>query len=43
MWFDFPEKLIFDESYYRTARLNEAVRLIHAPNAQLPENKKGQT
>lgn len=39
----FPEKLIFDGHGYRTARINEAVRLIFSLGAAFSQNKKGQT
>lgn len=39
----FPEKLCFDESGYRTARLNEAVRLIYKLGTAFSEKEKGQT
>ncbi len=39
----FPDKLIFDGSSYRTARVNEAVRVIFNLGAAFEENKKGQT
>ncbi|MEC5143190.1 hypothetical protein [Chitinophaga sp. 212800010-3] len=39
----FPEKLVFDGINYRTARLNEAVKLIYTLDAGFPENKNGQT
>lgn len=35
--------LVFDGSHYRTARLNEAVKLIYSMDAGLTENKNGQT
>src|SRR5438105_5342597 len=37
----FPEKLIFDGFNYRTARLNEAVRLIYSLDAAFEGNKNG--
>jgi hypothetical protein len=39
----FPEKLVFDGLYYRTARLNEAVSLIYSIGKGFSENKKRQT
>lgn len=39
----FPEKLVFDGSRYRTARLNEAVRLIYKLDKDSSQNKNGQT
>lgn len=39
----FPEKLTFDGFHYRTARLNEAVRLIYSTDKGFSENKNGQT
>ena len=39
----FPEKLVFDGSRYRTARLNEAVRLIYKLDKGFGQNKSGQT
>ena len=37
----FPENLIFDGEGYRTARLNEAVRLIYLIDKDLDKNKNG--
>ena len=37
----FPEKLIFDGFNYRTARLNEAVRIIYSLDTAFGENKNG--
>ncbi len=39
----YPEKLTFDGFHYRTARLNEAVRLIYSMGKDFSENKIGQT
>jgi site-specific DNA recombinase len=39
----FPEKLTFNEFYYRTTRINEAVRLIYMMDKELDENKNGQS
>lgn len=39
----FPEKLFFDGFRYRTARLNEAVRLIYKLDKDFSQNKNGQT
>jgi site-specific DNA recombinase len=39
----YPEKLVFDGFQYRTARLNEAVRLIYSLDKGFSENKNGQT
>ncbi len=39
----YPEKLVFDGFQYRTARLNEAVRLIYSLGKGFSENKNGQT
>ncbi len=39
----YPEKIVFDGINYRTARLNEAVKLIYSLGAGFSENKKGQT
>ena len=39
----YPEKLTFDGFHYRTARLNEAVRLIYSMGEGFSENKNGQT
>ncbi len=39
----FPEKLVFDGSNYRTARLNEAVELIYSLGKGFSKNKNGQT
>ena len=39
----FPDKLVFDGSSYRTARVNEAVRIIFNLGAAFLENKMGQT
>lgn len=36
----FPEKLVFEKTGYRTARLNEAVQLIYAMGAAFSGNKK---
>ena len=36
----YPEKLTFDDFAVRTARLNEAVRLIYSRGAGSSENKK---
>src|SRR5690606_14049235 len=38
----FPEKLVFDGERYRTARVNEAARLIYAIDKGFGENKTGQ-
>lgn len=38
----FPEKLVFDGFYFRTARLNESARLIYTLNKGLDENENGQ-
>ena len=37
----FPENLTFNGEYYRTARLNEAVRQIYLIEKELQENKNG--
>ena len=37
----YPEMLIFENGAYRTARINEAVRLICKPDKALKEHKKG--
>ena len=37
----FPEKLTFDGENFRTARLNEAVRLIYTLDMAFKENKNG--
>lgn len=37
----FPEKLIFDGKAYRTARVNEAIRLIRTLDKGFGENKNG--
>jgi site-specific DNA recombinase len=37
----FPENLTFNGSFYRTARLNEAVRQIYLIEKELQENKNG--
>ena len=37
----FPENLIFNGEYYRTTRLNEAVRQIYLIERELGENKNG--
>jgi site-specific DNA recombinase len=39
----FPEKLIFNVNQYRTARVNEAVKLIYNVGKGFSENKNGQT
>lgn len=39
----FPEKLVFEENSYRTARVNEAVQLIYAIDKAFSEKEKGQT
>ena len=39
----FPEKLIFNGINYRTARVNEAVKLIYNVGKGFNENKNGQT
>ncbi len=39
----YPEKLTFDGFRYRTARINEAVRLIYSMDKGFSENKIGQT
>lgn len=39
----FPEKLVFEENAYRTARVNEAVQLIYSIDKAFREKKKGQT
>ncbi len=39
----FPEKLIFNGNQYRTARVNEAVKLIYNVGKGFNENKNGQT
>ena len=39
----FPEKLVFDGFQYRTARLNEAVRLIYSLGKGFSQNENGQT
>lgn len=39
----FPEKLVFDGFQYRTARLNEAVRLIYSMGKGFSQNENGQT
>jgi site-specific DNA recombinase len=39
----YPEKLVFDGFHYRTARLNETVRLIYSLEKGFIENKNGQT
>ena len=39
----YPEKLVFDGFNYRTARLNEAVELIHKLVEGFSENENGQT
>jgi site-specific DNA recombinase len=39
----YPEKLVFNGFHYRTARLNEAVRLIYTMGKSFSENKNGQT
>ena len=38
----FPEKLTFNGFYYRTTRINEAIRLIYMMDRELNENKNGQ-
>jgi site-specific DNA recombinase len=38
----FPEKLTFNGFYYRTTRINEAIRLIYMMSRELDENKNGQ-
>ena len=38
----FPEKVTFSGFYYRTARINEVVRLMYAMDANLGENKNRQ-
>jgi hypothetical protein len=38
----FPEKLTFNGFYYRTTRINEAIRLIYMVSRALDENKNGQ-
>jgi site-specific DNA recombinase len=38
----FPEKLTFNGFYYRTTRINEAVRLIYSLDADLTEKENGQ-
>jgi len=38
----FPEKLTFDGFYYRTTRINEAVRLICVMDNELDKNKNRQ-
>lgn len=38
----FPDKLEFDGEHYRTARVNEAVRLIFSIGAAFEEKEKGQ-
>ena len=39
----YPEKLTFDGFHYRTARLNEAIRLIYSMGKGFNENKNGQS
>ena len=39
----YPDKLTFDGFTFRTARLNEAARLIYSLDKALSENKKGQS
>lgn len=38
----YPEKLVFEENGYRTARINEAVSLIYKIDKAFRQNKKGQ-
>ena len=38
----FPEKLTFNGFYYRTTRVNEAIRLIYMMDREPDENKNGQ-
>jgi DNA invertase Pin-like site-specific DNA recombinase len=38
----FPEKLEFDGEHFRTARVNEAVKLIYNVGVAFSQNKKGQ-
>jgi hypothetical protein len=37
----YPENLTFNRSFYRTSRLNEAVRQIYMIEKELQENKNG--
>jgi site-specific DNA recombinase len=37
----FPENLTFNGEYYRTTRINEAVRQIYLIEKELQENKNG--
>lgn len=39
----YPEKIVFEENTYRTARLNEAVSLIYKLSKAFSQNKNGQT
>jgi len=37
----YPEKLVFSENNYRTARINEVAALIYHINSTLPKEKTG--